>query len=648
MRKRESGQAIVLIAMMLTVLIGMAAIAIDGSRAYAMRRDLQGAVDAAALAASDKLQQTGVYASAEQAATSIFAADLRLYDTPGCSPAYGSPLPVTITCNFADQTQLKQTVSALGPQGSQFALTASRPLQLQFARILTNGSSPTLAASSVGNVNNLRYTPAIGALNQAGCGGAGGTAISVGGSGTLYVTGDVLANGAISVASGGMQVAGDIYARCQSPVPGPVANLCYPSGASSPCSYPDVAGGTRSGFRLADPRFPTPTVAGGNQGVPATVVASAGIYAWLPVFNSGRCWFLSGGVYEFALGTVNSGDFMSNELKPPDEPDVFDNTTRAGSQFWNTNGVNCAGSFQVQKVTAARDVPTGWWSFVVTSVRSDTYNGVSYQRESAPSMCQQVHLNSRFDAAQLTVSNVPGATSYNIYAAPPGNGCGGRFGLAANVTVDAPVLNNNTGSCPAFSGSGCSLGFETIVVDDQIIPPFAPNPAAPPGTYGAYPPDPETGPLVAGLPNQNPGRGSGASGDRANENNCETVGGAYASCPGPITPGAVELYYPAGACLSNGNGSDTYIFSGYQYDWVSVYEPATNFCSNTMGAQGNSGYIGLVYMPSARASITSPYTFEVPATGGLIASTIVFSGSLPSIAYSSAYAPVPPASRLIS
>jgi len=49
----QSGQAIVLIAIMLTILIGMAALAIDGSRAYAMRRDLQAAVDAAGLAASD-------------------------------------------------------------------------------------------------------------------------------------------------------------------------------------------------------------------------------------------------------------------------------------------------------------------------------------------------------------------------------------------------------------------------------------------------------------------------------------------------------------------------------------------------------------------------------------------------------------------
>src|SRR2546430_16978180 len=86
----QGGQAIVLIALMLTVLIGMVAIAIDGSRAYAVRRDLQAATDGAALAAADKMQQTGSYATAEQAATSNFGTNLHLYAAPPAS-GYGTP-----------------------------------------------------------------------------------------------------------------------------------------------------------------------------------------------------------------------------------------------------------------------------------------------------------------------------------------------------------------------------------------------------------------------------------------------------------------------------------------------------------------------------------------------------------------------------
>ena len=146
-------------------------------------------------------------------------------------------------------------------------------------------------------------------------------------------------------------------------------------------------------------------------------------------------------------------------------------------------------------------------------------------------------------------------------------------------------------------------------------------PAAAAGTSSAYPPDGERAPLAAGLPNQNPARGALAAGDRANENNCKTVGGAYATCPAPITPGAVELYFPSGGCLSIGNGADLHIFSGYQYNWVSVIEPPSNTCTNSLGAMSNSAYIGLVYSPSASIRVTSPYAFEA-ATGGLIAASI--------------------------
>jgi Flp pilus assembly protein TadG len=644
----QRGQAIVLIALMLTIVIGMAAIAIDGSRAYALRRDMQAAVDAASLAGGDNLQQTGLWTSAERAAANIFAANLRLYDTLPCS-AWGSPGPgaFTVTCNYSDGTVMTELAQDIGPQGSTLTVYAQRNLQLQFGRILTNGTSPTIAASSIGNVNNQRYTPAFGALSSAGCGG-GTNAISVNGTGTLNVTGDIVSNGAISVSSGSVRVTGDIYARCQSPVPGSVTNACYPSGASAPCAYPDVGGATRSGFRLADPHYPAPSNLGGGQGLPSSVVALPGIYASPISIGGGHCWFLSGGVYTFQAGVLNTGDFVSNELKPPGEPNPANNTLLAVPQFWDSDGARCSGGFQVQKVVGSTDLPTGMWSFEVTSVRTDTYNGVNYKRESAPSICRQVNLNNHFDDVQLTVSNVPGATSYNIYASLPGSGCAGPFGLAANLPVSGTVQNTNTNPCPAYTGMGCTLGNETIDLEAQLEPPFVPN-GAMPGTIGASPPDSETGPVAAGLPNQNPAMGVGARGDRANENNCETVVGARTSCPGAVTAGAVELYFPAGGCLSN--SGDIYVFSGHQYNWVSMYEPGpanppASGCTNMFGAATNSAYIGLIYTPSAVASITSALAFEAPGAGGIIADSFTFSNAMPRLVYSAAYAPVPPASRL--
>ncbi len=99
------------------------------------------------------------------------------------------------------------------------------------------------------------------------------------------------------------------------------------------------------------------------------------------------------------------------------------------------------------------------------------------------------------------------------------------------------------------------------------------------------------------------------------------------------------------------SGGDTYVFSGYQYDWMGVFEPGpafppANVCANTLGAAGNTALVGLVYAPSASVGVISQYTFEASGVGGVIAASMSFTGSLPSVVFSSAYAPVPPPGRL--
>lgn len=638
---------------MITVLIGMSALAIDGSRGYALRRDLQAALDSAALAAADKLQQTGSYSSAEQAASTIFGTNLHLYSAPSCSPGYGSPgaAPFTVTCTYSDGSVLTEVVAALGPQGSQFTMSGTRALQVQFARVLTSGASLRIAGSASGGVSNLLYAPSVGALNQAGCGGTGGAAVTLSGSGTLNVNGDVVSDGAISLASGSLRVAGDIYARCQSTVPGAVANACYPSGASAPCTYPDVAGATRSGFRLTDPNYSVPVASGGSQARPGfDVVLSPGTYAADPAIALGDCYFLSPGVYQWQAGFSNNGGFVSNELKPPDEPVAGNNSQTANPQFWNTNGVNCAGAFQFT-ASGSFGLPMGTWGLELTSVRTDSYSGNTYVRESAPSRCRSIPVFT-LQTITLSISNVPGAQSYNIYVSA--NGCAGPFGLAGPLPVSGPVQNRNTKGCPFGTPGTCTLGTETLSVPALVLPslPIA-NLFAPPGTGGAYPPSGETAPLQPGLPNQNPDRTAPPAGDRANENQCNTIFGAPATCPGPITPGAVEMYMPNGSCLNANPVGDNYIFSGYQYNWLSVYEPGAanpplNNCSNTMGAAGNSAFVGLVYTPAAILTVSSGAAFDSEATGGLLANRVIFTGALPTIVYSKDFAPVPPASRLVS
>jgi hypothetical protein len=652
----QRGQAIVLIAIMLAVVVGMAALAVDGSRAYALRRDLQAAVDAAALAAGDKLQQTRSYPSAEQAASTIFGTNLRLYTAPSCSPGYGSPNPgpLILACTYSDGTVLTQLVANLGPQGSTFGMSGTRSLQLEFARILTNGTPPQITASASSGVNNLLYAPTVAALNQAGCGGLPGSAITVTSGGTLSIVGDLVSNGAIS-STGSMQVAGDVYARCQSPVPN-VTNTCYSSGSSTPCTPPDVAGVTRTGYNFADPGYPPPAVTGGSQPAPgANVILAPGIYSADPAFVAGRCYFLAGGAYEWLVGYTNNGSFVSNELKPPDEPQYNNNTQLAPHQLWNADSVHCAGAVRLSSLPRSSGFISreGTWAIVVTSTRTAIYNGLNYKRESAPSYCHTVNIGDN-QVMQIQITNVPGATGYNVYAAPPNSGCSGPFGLAGSIASPGPWQNDNTSGC-AFVTSTCSLGSETAVFDAILLgAAFAPNALAAPGVVGSYPPSGEDAPLRSNLPNENANRAAPPAGDRANENQCETVAGALTSCPGPITPGAVSFYIPNGGCLNDSSNGDNYFFSGYQYDWIALNEPGNqyppaNTCSNMLGAATDSAFIGLIYTPAAAISVQKASSFRTDEGGGVIADTLTFTGQLPTIIGDTAdYGPAPQASRLTS
>ncbi len=647
----QRGQAIVLIAILLAVVVGMAALAIDGSRAYALRRDLQAAADAAALAAGDNFQQTRSYVSAEQAATTIFGSNLRLYSAATCAPTYGAPgpTPLTITCTYPDGTVLKQVVAALGPAGTQFTINASRGLTVQFARILTDGTAPQLSAAASAGVNNLLYTPTLAALSQAGCGGMPGNAITI--NSGLAVVGDVVSNGAIN-APGATGVAGNVHARCQSSVAG-ITTMCYPSGASTPCTFPDVAGVVQPGYAFPDPKYPSPIVVGGPQGKPgSTVIVAPGVFAADPAFGAGLCYFLAGGVYKWQAGYTNNGAIVSNELKPPDEPRFNDNTVLAQRQFWDVDGANCAGSAQVTSVAGSRGVPIGTWAFVLTSARIAFYNGIPFIRESAPSICYTTTITTTGRNIQVQVSNVPGATYYGIYAAPSGS-CSGPFGLAYILSVGGTPQNNSTAGCPAYSGSGCSLGNESAVLDAADIgPPFAPNPLAQQPFFGSYPPDGETAPLGLNLPNENANRAAPPHGDRGNENQCDMATGTLTTCPGPVTPGAVAFIVPSGGCVNDSSVGDNYFFSGYQYNWMALYEPGAlnppaNSCSNMLGAATDSAFIGLVYTPAADITVLKASAFRTDEVGGVIAYTLNFTGQMPTIIGDPAdYGPVPPAARL--
>ena len=237
------------------------------------------------------------------------------------------------------------------------------------------------------------------------------------------------------------------------------------------------------------------------------IVIPPGVYAGNPNFGNKRCYFLSAGAYKWQGGYSNNGGLVSNELKPPDEPLISDNTQAANPQFWNLDGAKCAGAFQVN-VTGSGGAPMGTWGVKLTSVRTDTYAGVNYQRESAPSRCQSFAVHTAQNISVL-VSNVPGATSYNIYLSS--NSCSGPFGLVGNIPVTSTPQNNDTAQCPFGNGNGngngnnngngqgngsgngngnpkCTLGTETLSVPAIVLPSLPlPNLFALAGSSGGVP-----------------------------------------------------------------------------------------------------------------------------------------------------------------
>src|SRR5205807_9922838 len=79
----QSGQAIVLIALLILVLFGMLGLSVDSGRAYVDRRDQQTAVDAAALAAGDWYENypnyTDLVNKVIPASVALYETDLRIY-----------------------------------------------------------------------------------------------------------------------------------------------------------------------------------------------------------------------------------------------------------------------------------------------------------------------------------------------------------------------------------------------------------------------------------------------------------------------------------------------------------------------------------------------------------------------------------------
>ena len=280
-------------------------------------------------------------------------------------------------------------------------------------------------------------------------------------------------------------------------------------------------------------------------------------------------------------------------------------------------------------------------------------------RESSSSTCTTVSPNGS-QVVKLTISNVPGAVSYRLYATAVGGTCAtpsNQFNLVSGTINAGAESNSNVSSCPtATDFANCTLGHVITIYDSTSTS----NPAIHPPTAV------EALPFLGALPNQSPARAAPPGGDLANENLCTTSGVAVA-CPLPgakaanttyVTPGAVLMKVTQGTCINVLDG-DAFLFSGYQYNWIVNHVPVPTVGSpcanNNWNGAFNSAAIGLSYAPGSAFTISGDSgsndttgAFEGPM-GGILASTIHinYSSGLV-IDFDPHYAPGPGGARLTS
>ena len=683
----QAGQAIVLIALLMVVLIGFLGLAVDGGRAYLDRRELQGATDGAALAAAHDYMNSSSYDEAERAATAVYADNERLYEAPSCT-GYGS---ASVQCTFPDPSAhvLTITVTNWSVAGVLFKATGRHRIPVALMQVLGIGTTIPVSATATAIARHRGTNgAAIQTLSPACTGGVGTISLAFTGTSTTTVVGDVWSNGAIqNNGSAGGSIVGNAVDVCPAMPPVPLPSPAW-----------TVSGVETNGLSMSDPGYAAPALNtsgqtwGGATG--KQVVQLPGTYSGDPRLTGGAsCYFLSPGVYDFAGGFTDNGGFVSNELRPPDEPSTTTTSAaltgtvtsipvaalaasigggtalavggqtftvasagaalgattvpvlskvltatiaagaavsgRAGVQFWDANGVHCGGTFQPYPAASTNPLAAQAWAVEVTAVRSECVGASCLVRESPPSECRVADTASA-QALQVWIQNVPGAQSYNVYVDPTGT-CAGRFGRVTAAPNAVTESNNRTTGCePQFGRnavpalSGCDLGTAAVTVDSTLLP------AGWDPTLAPAPPPPEGGALGAGLPNQVPPAGS----DRANEHDCVDTN-ADARCD--TTPGAVTYFIPGGGstsvCLNLQGGGDVYLFSGIQYGNILLYEPGyrqappPNTCSNNINGHGLTSLLGIFYMPAANAVITGNSGYFATIAGGVIAWTAEIKGN---------------------
>jgi Flp pilus assembly protein TadG len=661
MKSNQRGQAIVMVGLIIVVLFGFLGLAMDGGRGYLDRRSLQASVDAASLAAAYNYMNNTDPTQAEQAATSQYANNQRLYAAPACT-GYGT---ANVRCSFGDPTNqvLIITMASHSIAGVTFTATATHQIGVTVMQAVGVGSTMNIGATATALARRTGTNgAAIQTLAPNGCGSVGGSSLTFQGNSITLVTGDIWSNGNVfdNSASAGGSVTGNVVAICpNSPF------------LTTPTPW-TVTGSQANGWNMPDPDYAMPTIdatprtwnsSNGSTELPGTYSNDPGLPA------SAGCYFLAGGVYDFAAGFTDNGGFVSNELRPPDEPFITTSsaamsgtvtsipvpalavaipasspiwvagqaftvtsagaasgatsipiqsavlgsaiasgstvisTARSNHQFWDANRGNCGSTFSLSS-PGSGSLTAGSYSVELTATRYESTTTSSCNAQSPTCYLRESAPSmcrtitlATSGNLKVTVTNDPGATDFKVYLAPNNTCTGLTF---------CSVLGSGT-------VSNCAVG-------------------------GAAPPDPERPPLASSLPNTDPAVGTPPSGDLANESHCVNSSGTNVACPNAWTPGAVEFVMPGVTstmpCLNLRGQGDIYIFSGYNLGRIVLYLPGPeqssvpNTCANNkVNGNGYTSLIGILYMPSASVTINGNSAYQATIAGGVIAWTATIIGN---------------------
>jgi len=151
MNKSESGQIIVILAVALVAILGITALAVDGSMIYAERREDQSTADSAALAAAQTASASPTCATARSAAINQAIAYASAQEGVALVNDTTSPNRVEATCN-ADNSKLTVKIVVTSNTPTTFAQMVSRD---QLTTTVESTSQVTFGGGTFAGGNRL-------------------------------------------------------------------------------------------------------------------------------------------------------------------------------------------------------------------------------------------------------------------------------------------------------------------------------------------------------------------------------------------------------------------------------------------------------------------------------------------------------------